>query len=312
MSQIEATKKSDLITLPRSSSTLVQVLTGAPTVLNLQAIGLVQPNNSYGEDGLFVGLQDTYLSMFADGTDIGFCSSELLMGVTGSVASIAVTAAGSGYTSAPTVSFTASSMQATPTITAGGSGYTAPPIITINGGGGAGALAVGLISPGGQVVGALIACTGWGYTSAGTVTVTSSNGLGGGATASANLATPVATATISAGQVTAVTVSALNVGPGSFSLWNQGAGYGSAGAAVISFSGGGGSGAAATATVVTGAPSLSAVGVGAGVHGTFNGGCTRLPNGQGKDGFARLNKDVFLGVVAATSGGTLRIFRSSY
>ena len=309
MGPTEATKKSDLITFPRSESILVQQLAALPTVINLLAIGFPTANNS-NEEGWFPGLQDTYGSLFADGSDLGYIAGSTLGAVTGSVSNIAVTAGGSGYTSAPTVAFTASSMVGSIVVTAGGSGYTAPPILTFSGGGGSGALAVGVINPAGQLVGALVACSGWGYTSAPTITVASSNGAGSGATATAVLATPVAMATVVAGAVTAVTIINANPSLPGGNVWNAGAGYTSAPA--VTFSGGGGTGATATASIINGAPNLSAYGVGAGIAGTFPGGCARLPNGQGHDAFARANKDTLLGVIAATSGGIVRFFRSSY
>ena len=79
----------------------------------------------------------------------------------GAVTSIAVTAGGSGYTSAPTVVLTGgggSGATATATITANavtsvavnlnGSGYTSAPIVTFTGGGGTGAAATATITPG--------------------------------------------------------------------------------------------------------------------------------------------------------------------
>ena len=65
MSQIAATKKSDLITLPRSTSGLVQQINTVPTVINLRAIG-DQAFNAASASGEAPGLQDTYCSIFAD------------------------------------------------------------------------------------------------------------------------------------------------------------------------------------------------------------------------------------------------------
>lgn len=301
MSQIEATRKSDFITLPRSVSSLVQTIGVTPTVINLKAIGEMVPNNS-DASGTVPGLQDTFASIFADGADYGYIAGVNLSDVTGAVTEVIVNAGGSGYTSAPTVAFTASTLVGSLTVTAGGSGYTQPPTVTFSSGGGSGALAVASVQ-GGQVTGVTIACMGGGYTSAPTVAFTAigPNALhAGGAAATAVLATATATATVSAGQVTGLT------------LTYSGAGYGSAGAAAATLSSGGGSGGTATVSVTLNAPSLSATGVGNGKPGGAPGICPRLPNGQGKDAFARAAWDNWIGIVASTSGGTVRIIRSSY
>jgi uncharacterized protein len=298
MSQIEATKKSDLITLPRSPTGLVQGIGLVPTVISLKAIG-VQMAHNYTAAGSVPGLQDTFLSIYADGADFGIISGANASDVTGAVKYITVSTAGSGYTSAPTVSFTASTLVGSFTVTAGGSGYTLPPTVSFSGGGGSGALAVAVVNTAGQVTRVTIACMGGGYTSAPSVSFSGGGSGAGGAAATAVLATPTATATISAGQVTAIAVT------------DGGAGYGSAGAAVVTISGGGGSGATATATVVLNFPNLSAVGVGNGNAGGAPGICQRLPASQGQDAFARTNDDAWIGIVGA-SAGTVRIFRSSY
>jgi hypothetical protein len=292
MSQIAATKKSDLITLPRSTSGLVQQINTVPTVINLRAIG-DQAFNAASASGEAPGLQDTYCSIVAD--------------VTGSVVAVAVTAGGSGYTSAPAVAFTASTLVGSVTITGGGSGYTLPPAVSFSGGGGSGAQAVAVIDPAGQVTGVIVACLGAGYTGAPTVAFTSVNGQGSGAAATAVLATAVATATISAGAVTAITITTTGT--------QGGAGYGSGGAAAVTFTGGGGSGAAATATIALNAPSLTATGVGNGTPGNAPGICGRIAAtlAPERDAFARKNQDSWLGVVASNvSGGVVRIFRASY
>ncbi len=82
------------------------------------------------------------------------------------VASVAITAAGTGYTSAPTVTFTAAptggtTATATATVTAGGvtaititnpgAGYTSAPTVTITGGAGTGATATATLGPAGTV-----------------------------------------------------------------------------------------------------------------------------------------------------------------
>lgn len=70
------------------------------------------------------------------------------------------------------------------TVTAGGSGYTSAPTVTISGGGGSGATAVATIT-GGVVTSIAVTAGGSGYTSAPTVTI--SGGGGTGATATAGL-----------------------------------------------------------------------------------------------------------------------------
>jgi hypothetical protein len=144
------------------------------------------------------------------------------------VVSVTVTAGGSGYTSAPTVSFSggggtlaaatavlAGGSIVGVTLTAPGSGYLATDQPTVNvSNGGAGA---------GIVVGATVVNGGSGYTSAPTVAF-SGGGSGSGA---------AATAVISGGVVTGLTITA------------GGTGYSPA--PTIGFSGGGGTGAAATA-----------------------------------------------------------------
>ena len=74
------------------------------------------------------------------------------------------------------------------TVTAGGTGYTSAPTVTISGGGGTGATATAAVSSG-AVSSITITAGGSGYTSAPTVTIA---GLGTGATATANLAVAIA------------------------------------------------------------------------------------------------------------------------
>jgi len=152
----------------------------------------------------------------------------------GSIASITVGTAGSGYTTAPNVAFsggsgsgaTATAVIATNTVAAiaitnGGTGYSSAPTLAVTGGGGSGATATCTVS-GGVINAVTITNAGTGYVTAPTITVT---GAGTGA---------VLTATLGGG-VTGVIIT------------NAGTGYSSA--PTISFSGGGGTSAAATATV---------------------------------------------------------------
>jgi cyclophilin family peptidyl-prolyl cis-trans isomerase len=182
------------------------------------------------------------------------------------VGSVAVTAGGSGYTSAPDVTFTSadgkgSGAAGTATISNGavtsvtitnpGSGYDQAPTVNFTGGVGSGATATASLTlpsipligiPAGlSVESAIVTAGGSGYTSAPDVTFTSADGQGNGATG---------TATISNGAVTGVRIT------------NPGSGYDQA--PTISFSGGGGTGAAATAiatrnVVGTNPPGLQSV-----------------------------------------------------
>ena len=108
--------------------------------------------------------------------------------------SITITAGGSGYATAPTVSFSGgggSGVTATSgisggvgsfTITAGGSGYTSYPTVALTGGGGSGASATAVVT--GAINSVTLTSGGTGYTSPPTV---SFGGGGSGATATATL-----------------------------------------------------------------------------------------------------------------------------
>jgi phage tail sheath protein FI len=143
----------------------------------------------------------------------------------GAVTSVTISDGGSGYATAPTISFsggagkdaaataTVSSGKVTDVvITNGGSGYTTAPTISFSGGAGKDAAATARVS---GVIAVTITNGGSGYTSTPTIAVT--GGGGAGATA---------TATVSNGTVTAVTIT------------NGGSGYTSA--PTVAFSGGGG------------------------------------------------------------------------
>jgi FtsP/CotA-like multicopper oxidase with cupredoxin domain len=197
-----------------------------------------------------VRIQDT-TSSFSNG----------LFGLT----ALTLTAGGSGYTSAPTVSFSGgggSGAAATATlasgavgainVTNGGSGYvTPPPTVVITGGGGTGATASVVLAATGSVKGVAMTSTGSGYTSVPTVVFT--GGGGSGATA---------TAVVSNRRVTSVIVT------------NGGSGYTSA--PTVSFTGGGGSGAAGTATIGKAIASVTVTNGGSGYTSTptvaFSGG----------------------------------------
>lgn len=191
-----------------------------------------------------------------------FNGAGVLLGIT-------VTNRGSGYTSAPTVSFSVGSAQAVAivnvteveriTVGNSGSGYTSAPTVSLSGGGGTGAAASAVL--GGDGV-AIINVTNGGfvYTSAPTVMIS-----GGGAVATAardsGLITQVVVTAPGSGYTTPPTVTftggagsgaaatAIINGSGIVTavvVTNPGSGYTSAPA--VGFSGGGGSGAAATSS----------------------------------------------------------------
>lgn len=121
----------------------------------------------------------------------------------GKVVSITVDQAGSGYTSAPVVSFTSAAVAATAiaalgtggnsdklasiTLTNNGTGYTSAPTVNISGGGGSGATAVAVLGSGataGQVIAVNITAPGTGYTSAPTIALAGGQGANAAASAS--------------------------------------------------------------------------------------------------------------------------------
>ena len=154
-----------------------------------------------------------------------------------SVVSVVVNSAGTGYTTAPTVSFgtgsggsgaaatatVAGGSLLSVTVNSGGTGYTGVPTVSFSGGGGSGAAAFA-VTVGSAVTEVVITSAGSQFVSAPSVTFT--GGSGAGATA---------TAVVSAAIVTGVV------------LTSGGTGY--TGAPTVSFTGGSGSGASATAFV---------------------------------------------------------------
>jgi hypothetical protein len=157
---------------------------------------------------------------------------------TGPVLSLTVTAGGTGYTSAPTVSFSSGSAAATATIsgsplssvtlTGPGSGYTSAPTIAFTGGSPTTPAAAVPIMSSPTVASVTIGNGGAGYTSPPTVTF-SAGALGG---------TPATgTATINDGAVTGVTMT------------SGGTGHQVGQTPTVTFSGGGGSGATGTAVM---------------------------------------------------------------
>jgi hypothetical protein len=107
---------------------------------------------------------------------------------TDKVGSIVLTNAGSGYSTAPTITFSSGNAAASATIqtslvskftiTNAGSGYTTDPLVTITGGGGTGATATAVADPNtGVVTSVNIITEGTGYTSVPDVTITASTGV---------------------------------------------------------------------------------------------------------------------------------------
>ena len=159
----------------------------------------------------------------------------------GSVTAVTVGAAGSGYTSAPTVAFAASPTGATATgtavlsggavtavaVTTGGTGYATPTVTFSAPQVAGGTLATGTVTvSGGVITGIVITSGGTGYTTAPTATL-GALGVGTGAALGA--------VTILGSTVTGITIN------------NAGSGYTVAPA--ITITGGGGTGAAATTAI---------------------------------------------------------------
>lgn len=211
---------------------------------------ILTPNIGAQATGGLVGrtfgamLADTY--NIKDFGAIGDGNSHPLSGV---VSSATVTAGGTGYTSAPTVTFSAPQVSggvtaagtavigfgiASTSISSGGSGYTSAPTVTFSAPqltGGTTATATATITSG-AISGITITDAGSGYTSAPSVTFSGGAGSGGAATAA--LAT--------AGSVFEVQIATIGVGYTT--------------APSITFSGGSGSGAAATANLTSGVSSF--------------------------------------------------------
>jgi hypothetical protein len=198
---------------------------------------------------------------------------------TGTVTSVTRVSGGSGYTSVPTVTFSApqiaGGIRATgtavlaggavtaATVSAGGSGYSSPTVTfslpQVSGG----TRATGTVTvSGGEVTGIVIVSGGSGYTSAPTATI---NAVGGGTGAT------VGSVTIAASQIASITIT------------NHGTGY--TGAPSISFDGGSGTGANFTSTITTGGVKINntdsyiaSYANGAGVYGEF---AARYPGALG-------------------------------
>lgn len=139
----------------------------------MSVLNLVVPNADFSATGLgkFLSIPDFRNSLYAAyvfGSDFGGTGLKdhsgngrdcTFVGTPGGIAGAIITAAGTGYTSAPTVSFSGgggSGAAATATVSGGvvtalvmtsfGSGYTSAPAISFSGGGGSGAAATALVS----------------------------------------------------------------------------------------------------------------------------------------------------------------------
>jgi len=164
----------------------------------------------------------------------------------GIVEGVTITAAGTGYTSPPTVGFsggggsgaagtallTATSVATVGTIV-GGTGYTTAPAVSFTGGGGSGATGTATVVSG-AVTAIAVTAGGSGYTSRPTVVLT-----GGGGTGASGVAVMTA------------------AGVGSVTMTSDGTGYTTA--PTVAFTGGAGSGAAGTAIRTVGTTALSLV-----------------------------------------------------
>ena len=244
-----------------AAPSLYSVGTGLTTTTTTNALLAGLPTGSSGTNNGFVffdtnGDSTPDLLYTIDGTNLRkYTYSATAVNY---ISGFTLTAAGSGYTSTPTVSFSGgggSGLVATATVasnvvtgiysTVSGFGYTSAPTVSFSGGGGSGAAATATITTapgwvynGSTGIGAVSAINvtggGSGYTSAPTVSISGGNGSGA-----------AATVTISGGAVIGVTIT------------NCGSGY--TGSPTITFNntGTGGSGATATASL----PGTLAVGI---------------------------------------------------
>ena len=234
-----------LTTIPTSSFT-VATTTAAATKLVATSV----PASTRAGTALTVAVQAQNSSSSPINTFNAPVTLTLASGPAGGVleapinSTIAITNGGSGYTSAPTVTFSAPFITATAlasltssdtvgaiTVTNGGAGYTgSAPLVTFSGGGGSGAAATAVVNSSGVVTGLTITAAGSGYTAAPTLTIAAPRGAG-------TTATGTATFNSTTKVVTGITVTL------------TGSGY--IAPPTITFIGGGGTGAAATATLGT-------------------------------------------------------------
>ncbi len=158
------------------------------------------------------------------------------------ISALSITAAGSGYTSNPSASFsggggtgaaanaTVSYTVASILITAAGSGYTTAPTVAISGGSGTGATGTTTLATAGAIAAISFSNFGSGYTVAPSVVLTGGGGTGAIVTTALNTTTSGTLARVD--------------------ILNAGTGYTSA--PTLTLTGGGGTGATATATLSAG------------------------------------------------------------
>jgi len=208
----------------------------------------------------------------------------------GSVDNVVLVDGGSGYSTAPAVSFTggggtgasaeaslAATTVASLSLTNAGSGYRSAPVVSLTGGGGSGALASAVLTP--TTVSSLALTNGGsGYTSTPTVSLTGGGGTGA-----------TATCVLSGRAVASVTIT------------NGGSGY--TGAPTIAFSGGGGTGAAATAVLTP--TSVASIAISAGGSGYTSAPTVAITGGggTGATGTAALTPTT-LDSVSISAGGS--------
>ena len=269
--------------------------TGAAASINISSgvgVNITNGGSGYYPDGNYVG---TVLFSGGGGSGvnaIATISGGQLVGFHFDPSLFPAASSGSGYTSAPTLDFSAFNSYYHGTGAAGtailggvsyvrivsaGSGYTSTPTVTISGGGGSGAAAFAWISPG-PIYQIVVTNPGSGYTSAPTVTI--SGGGGTGATATAFMI-PVL----------------LN----SLTLTNAGSGYTST--PTVSFSGGGGTGSAATATLA--ATTLATLTLSNAGTGYTSAPTLAISGGGGAGGTGTITlTPTTVASIAVTSGGT--------
>ena len=309
-----------------------RVVAGVPaaTAFDLPSLQTILPAAFAASQDAPIIPQTTYPAPYTAATDTYSRIEDTSLSFTAPgpqpVRSITLKSGGAGYSSAPTVGFTAaggSGAAATATITAvvnaiqvtnPGSGYITTPLVSIAGGGGTGATATAVIS--GVVNGVTINSGGTNYTSAPAVAF-----VGGGAataaTGVASLIGPVGSIAVNSpgsGYTSAPTVrftggggtgaTATAVISGSVASVNvTGAGRNYTGAPTVGFTGGGGSGAAATAVISGGR--VTAINVTAGGTGYTSSPQVSLTGGggSGASGSAAINRGVTSITVARGGSG---------
>ena len=256
------------------------VATGA--FLGTVAVGssatLDSKDNSFAVSPLVVALTTAgALGSASDVTIVNKGVGGIVLGQAG-VANVQLLTTGSGYTAAPTVSFSSGTANASPilgvgtiTLSNNGSGYLSAPFVSITGGGGVGATAEAVVdlnalsSSYGQITRINITNAGTGYTTLPTVTLT------GGSAAQV--------ATVTSGTAATLILQRIN-------LIDPGIGSNYTTTPTVTISGSGGSGATATATIggVAGYVAAAASAVTGGITGNLlviNSGSGTLSDGNG-------------------------------